>query len=116
MIALTFFLTTFLPTNAAPAAQDAASTPPVVTIAEDEHKRYLLHMPTGGTKAPKKGWKLLVVMPGGSGNRDFAPFVGRIRENVFDEDWLVAQIVAPVWSKNQAESNVWPTKLNPWIL
>jgi predicted esterase len=93
---------------------DEVAVPEDVRIGGDEHKRYLLHGGGKDEKPPASGWKLLVVMPGGSGNADFVPFVGRIRENALGKDWLVVQIVAPVWSAEQAKANVWPTKLNPW--
>jgi len=114
MIAIALSLLAHTSALALPAGQDEKPTPPIVTIDEDVHKRYVLHAPAKGTKAPKKGWKLLVVMPGGSGNEKFAPFVGRIREKALDEEWLVLQMIAPVWSEKQAEKNVWPTKLNSW--
>jgi predicted esterase len=96
----------------APKAEEGK--PAEVLIGGDAHKRYLLHAPGPGTKAPKDGWRLLVVMPGGDGTAEFAPFVGRIRENALSDDWLVAQLVAPVWAADQAEVNVWPTQRNPW--
>jgi len=115
-VSLLILVPTLVPAPAAPAGspRDEAETPPVVTIDGDEHQRYFLHAPAGGTEAPEDGWKLLVVMPGGDGGEDFAPFVGRIRANALDDEWLVAQLVAPVWSEGQAKSNVWPTKRNPW--
>lgn len=94
--------------------RDDGPVPEVVMIGGDEQKRYLLHGGGKNDKSPADGWKVLVVMPGGEGNADFAPFVGRIRENALGKDWLVVQIVAPVWSAEQAKKNVWPTKLNPW--
>jgi len=94
--------------------QDDPPAPQEVTIGGDAHKRYLLHRGGKDAKAPATGWKVLVVMPGGDGSAEFAPFVGRIRENVLGKDWLLVQLVAPVWEKEQAEKNVWPTKLSPW--
>jgi predicted esterase len=94
--------------------QDDPPAPADVRIGGDEHKRYLVHGGGKDEKAPPAGWKVLVVMPGGEGNADFAPFVGRIRANSLGKDWLVVQLVAPVWSAEQAKQNVWPTKLNPW--
>ncbi|MBI5365043.1 MAG: hypothetical protein HZA53_17835 [Planctomycetes bacterium] len=91
----------------------AAKEPAPIEMQLGERQSYLLHAPKDA-KAPATGWKLLVVMPGGDGGADFAPFVGRIRENALGDDWLVAQMVAPVWSKDQAEKLVWPTKLSPW--
>ena len=121
MIELALLLTASLASPATPPFQETAlpfqeegEAPPVITIEDDEHQRYVLHAPKEGTKAPKDGWKLLVVMPGGNGNAEFAPFVGRIRENALDDDWLVAQIVAPVWAEEQAEKLVWPTERNKW--
>jgi hypothetical protein len=94
--------------------QDDPPAPEEVKIGGDPRKRYLLHGGGKDSKAVASGWKVLVVMPGGDGSAEFAPFVGRIRENVLGKDWLVVQIVAPVWSGEQAEKLVWPTKLNPW--
>jgi len=96
--------------------QDAApkaAGPLDVKIGGDEKQRYLLHAPEKD-KAPASGWKLLVVMPGGGGGADFAGFVGRIRENALGEDWLVLQLVAPVWAEEQAKNLVWPTLMNAW--
>src|SRR5262245_26173293 len=106
-------LLTFL-ASASAARQDDPPAPEDVKIGGDAHKRYLLHGAGKDAKAPADGWKLLVVMPGGDGSAEFAPFVGRIRESVLGKDWLVVQIVAPVWEEEQAKKNVWPTKLSPW--
>lgn len=97
-------------------AEDKQSTEPApieARVGGSEKQRYFLHVPKDA-KAPAGGWKLLVVLPGGDGSADFAPFVGRIRENALDDAWIIAQLVAPVWSKEQAKTLVWPTKLAPW--
>ena len=96
------------------ASQEEAAVPPVIHVGGDAHKAYILHSPPGETRPPKAGWKLLVVMPGGDGSADFAPFVGRIRANTLDEQWLVAQLIAPVWDAEQAQQLVWPTRRSPW--
>jgi predicted esterase len=114
MFAITTFTFLLLLTGPTAAARDDGPAPEDVRIGGDELKRYLLHGGSKDEKAPASGWKVLVVMPGGSGNADFAPFVGRIRENALGKDWLVVQLVAPVWTAEQAKANVWPTKLNPW--
>ena len=88
--------------------------PADVRIGGDANQRYLLHGPGKVEKGPTDGWRLLVVMPGGDGSADFAPFVGRIRENALGKDWLIAQIVAPKWDDKQAETNVWPTERRPY--
>lgn len=106
-------LVTAAPRSSAAPIQDEPK-PEELLIDGDEHQRYLLHGPALEAKAPRDGWRLLVVLPGGGGGADFAPFVGRIRENALGEDWLIAQIVAPVWDEQQAKSLVWPTKLSPW--
>ena len=85
--------------------------PEEVLVGGDAQQRYFLHGPGPDAKAPSKGWRLLVVMPGGNGSADFAPFVGRIRENALGDDWLIAQIVAPRWDEEQVI--VWPTKRSP---
>ena len=95
-------------------AQSDEPKPTECQIGDDAHQRYLLHGLTEGAKAPAQGWRLLVVMPGGDGSAEFAPFVGRIRENALGGDWLIAQIVAPKWDEKQAEQLVWPTQQNPW--
>lgn len=86
--------------------------PEEVLVGGDAQQRYFLHGPGPDAKAPAKGWRLLVVMPGGDGSADFAPFVGRIRENALGDDWLIAQIVAPVWEEQQTV--IWPIRRSPW--
>src|SRR5687767_854767 len=61
---------------------------------KDENKRFFLIGPAKETKAPKDGYRLLVVLPGGAGGPDFLGFVRNIKEEVLDETWLVAQLVA----------------------
>ena len=58
--------------------------------------------------------KLLLVLPGGDGSADFHPFIRRIWKHALSEDWLVAQLVAPQWSDDQAETLVWPTDKKEW--
>jgi hypothetical protein len=99
---------------AAPVPEEDARKPEDIRIGGDGNRRYLLHAPGGAVKDPPGGWRLLVVLPGGDGGDGFATFVGRIREHALGEEWLIAQVVAPKWSADQAASNVWPTKLNPW--
>ncbi len=84
-----------------------------LTVGEDAHQRYFL-IGSEGAPAPKAGFKLLLVLPGGDGGADFNAFVKRIHKRVLGADYLVAQLVAPVWSSDQAESMVWPVTKNPW--
>jgi predicted esterase len=78
---------------------------------KDERKRYLLHGPRKGGKEPEDGWRLAVVMPGGPGTADFAPFVKNVLRNALSDDYLVAQPVAVKWTEGQEV--VWPTKGGP---
>ncbi len=80
----------------------------------DDMKRYFLIGPMEEAKAPTAGYKLLIVLPGGAGGSDFNPFVRRIALNALGSDYLVAQLVAPVWDPKQGEQIVWPTKTSPW--
>ena len=54
------------------------------------------------------------MLPGGSGDADFHPFVKGIHEHVLDENYLIAQLVAPAWTQDQKQRLVWPIKKNPW--
>ena len=86
------------------ARKPAAADVPSLTRAVGD-RRYLLVGPTAAP--PAAGFKLLVVLPGGDGSDEFAPFVRDLRREALGDGWLVAQAVA--------ESRVvWPTeKLNP---
>ena len=98
-----------------PAADDVADVPAIdVRLGDDPKKRYALIGLDEERKAPKKGYKLLVILPGGTGAVDFHPFCKRIHKHVLDDGWLTAQIVAPVWSEKQAETHVWPTREHEW--
>ena len=75
----------------------------------DDAKRYFL-IGENEKPAPKDGYPLLVVLPGGAGNADFLPFVKRIKKNALPEHYLVAQLVAQRWSDEVPI--VWPTAKN----
>jgi predicted esterase len=77
---------------------------------KDEHKRYFLIEPPKGTQAPKQGYGLIVVLPGGDGSADFHPFIKRIYKNAVPEGYVLAQPVAVKWSEKQGI--VWPTDKN----
>jgi poly(3-hydroxybutyrate) depolymerase len=78
---------------------------------KDENKRYLLIGPTPEAKAPKEGYRLLLVLPGSDGSAEFRWFVQNIRRQVLSDDYLVAELVAVKWKPDQ--TIVWPTKLSP---
>ncbi len=48
--------------------------------------------------------------PGGDSSADFNPFIRRIYKNALNERWLIAQLVAPQWEREQFGSVVWPTQ------
>ena len=64
----------------------------------------------GGESAPAKGYKVLVVLPGGDGSADFLSFVKRIYKHALSDEYLVIQLVAHPWKRNQ--KIIWPTKKN----
>lgn len=73
----------------------------------DAMKRYfVIHRDAA---PPDSGWRTVFVLPGGSGDAQFQPFVTRIAKHALREGYLVVQLVAPVWSPDQAKVNVWPT-------
>ncbi|MCI0342121.1 MAG: hypothetical protein L0216_13425 [Planctomycetales bacterium] len=76
-------------------------------------QRYFLVGPREKGKAPKEGYGLLVVMPGGDGSAEFHPFVKRVYKNVlcekpFADRYLLAEPVAVMWTEEQ--QIVWPTE------
>jgi predicted esterase len=77
---------------------------------KDENKRYFLVGPHKGVPAPKKGYGLLVMLPGGDGSADFHPFVKRVYKNAVPQGYLLAQPVAVKWAEQQ--QIVWPTGKN----
>jgi predicted esterase len=70
---------------------------------KDRNKRYFLIGPAKDAKPPKKGYRLLLVLPGGPGSAAFHGFVKRIYKRAVPEGYLVAQPVAVNWI-------VWPTE------
>jgi poly(3-hydroxybutyrate) depolymerase len=97
------------------AQDDVADVPSQTLYAEnDKNKMYFLIGSYPNTPAPKEGYRLLLILPGGDGSADFHPFCKRIYKYALDNNYLVAQLVAPKWSDDQFEKVVWPTKGLPW--
>ncbi len=84
------------------------------TAGGDEKKRFFLLGPDATVAPPEEGYKLVIVIPGGDGGADFLPFVERIYDQVFDENYLVAELIAPRWDETQFDKIVWPTRDRPW--
>jgi predicted esterase len=96
-------------------ASDVESVPSVERkVGGDEKRTYFLIGHDETEKPPREGSSLLVVLPGGDGGKDFNTFVRRMHRNALSKDWVVAQVVAPVWAEGQAEKLVWPTERSSW--
>ncbi|MBC8138872.1 MAG: hypothetical protein H8F28_23585 [Fibrella sp.] len=95
--------------------EDIADTPSVRQFAGgDANKLYRLVGFDPKAPAPKEGYSLLLLLPGGDGGEDFRWFIQRIKKNALPKNMLVAQLVAPQWGEWQAENLVWPTRINPF--
>lgn len=107
----TCFLSSAVLTMAATAwPQDGIAAVPAqgLRAGGNARMRYFLIGPATGVKAPPKGYRLLIVMPGGDGSEGFRPFVTRIWKHALGKDYIVAQAVAVKWTPEQTV--VWPTK------
>lgn len=64
-------------------------------------------------EAPQE-FALLVVLPGGAGGADFLPFCANvITAQGTPKDFIVAELVAPVWGKQDESSVIWSSKAFP---
>jgi predicted esterase len=105
LLTLTVSLAVLAP---AVAQDDVASVPSEdLRAGKDKDKRYFLIGARKDAKAPKDGFGLVVIMPGGGGTADFLPFVKRLHKNALPEGYLVAQPVAIKWQDDQ--NIVWPS-------
>jgi len=77
-----------------------------IRIGGDEHRRYFRIGPREG-KAPKDGYGLLVILPGGGGGADFHAFCKRIYKNACDDSFVAVQPVSVMWTEGQ--ESIWPT-------
>jgi predicted esterase len=78
-----------------------------IRIDGDERQRYFLLGPKKDAGKPEKGYSLLVILPGGDGSAEFAPFVKRIYQHALSDEYLAAQPVAVKWNDDQGI--IWPT-------
>jgi len=84
-----------------------------VKVGKDDHKRYFRMGPKKGKyakKAPKNGYGLLIIMPGGNGGAGFHGFCKNIYRHGTGKDFIAVQPIAPMWMENQPI--IWPTKKN----
>lgn len=84
------------------------------TAGGDLQKRYfLIRHRLSPAEAPKE-YGLLLVLPGGAGGADFLPFCANVITALgTPRDFVVAELVAPVWGKPSATAIVWPGKAFP---
>lgn len=79
-----------------------------LTAGKDAKKKY--HLIGDTAEPPKKGFGLVVVLPGGDGSAEFLDFVRSIHENALPKGFLVVQPVAVKWTEKQ--EIIWPTEAN----
>lgn len=70
-------------------------------IGKDEKKIYDLIGDDKSAAAPKDGYGLVVVMPGGDGSAEFHPFVERLGKDAFPKGYLAVQPIAVKWDAKQ---------------
>lgn len=59
--------------------------------------------------APRDGFSLLLILPGGDGSEEFKVFCRSITERAIVDGMIVVQLVAPAWSGKE-DRVVWPTQ------
>jgi predicted esterase len=74
----------------------------------DENMRFFLIGPAT-KEEPKDGYHLLLVLPGGDGSADFHGFVKNMLNNAMPENYIIAQLVAPIWTAGE-DRIIWPTE------
>lgn len=90
------------------AQSDVADIPSEECQADgDANKTYFL-IGDPAPQAPRQGYGLVIIMPGGDGSADFHAFVRRIYKHAVPKGYLAAQPVAVKWTPQQRI--VWPTK------
>lgn len=91
-------------------ADDVADIPTQdLNAAGDKRMRYALIGPMTDESPPADGYKLLLIMPGGSGSPAFHAFVKRIYKHAAPPGYIAIQPVAYQWNEKQAKEIVWPT-------
>ena len=81
-------------------------------IGDDAMKRYFLIRHRADAGAEPKEVGLLLVLPGGPGSAEFLPFCANVLTKYgVPKDMVVAELVAPVWDKQEAMGLVWPGRV-----
>ena len=82
------------------------------TVGGDAMKRYFLMRHRAEPTAEPKEFGLLLILPGGSGGEEFLPFCANVLTKLaVPKDFVVAELVAPVWDKHEALGLVWPGRV-----
>ena len=93
----------------------ASDTPAALAAVEerkaggDEMKRYFVIRHQVATNEMPRAFGLLLILPGGAGGADFLPFCTNVIVPFgTPRDFITAELVAPVWGKQDDTSVVWP--------
>jgi predicted esterase len=90
-------------------ADEAADVPSEdLRAGKDDNKRYFLIGPRKDARTPRRGFGLVVILPGGPGGAEFHPFVKRLFKEAIPDGYLVVQPVAVHWTPKPAI--VWPSE------
>ena len=80
----------------------------------DSMQRYYLIRHRLPQEAAPKQYALLLVLPGGDGSAEFLPFCANVITALgTPRDFIVAQLIAPVWRKQDESTIVWPSEAFP---
>jgi len=100
-------------TDAEPEEGDTADVADVPAqerhVRKNDRQRYFLIGSQDKKATGRKGFGLILVLPGGDGGDGFHPFVKRIHKNAVPKGYLTAQLVSVHWNPDQAKNLVWPT-------
>ena len=105
-IACVFAMVTLTRAADAPASGDPPSAE--LTAGANDQMRFVLIGPMPND-APKDGYHLLLILPGGDGSADFRPFCTNLLKQALPPTYLVAELIAPKW-RDGNDRIVWPTE------
>ena len=84
------------------------------TVDGDSSKRYFVIRHRLAPAETPKEYGLLLILPGGPGGADFLPFCANVITTLgTPKDFIVAELVAPVWGTVNDSTIVWPSKAFP---
>lgn len=81
-------------------------------VGDDPMKRYFLIRHRVEPSAAPKEFGLVLILPGGPGSAEMMPFCANVLTKYgVPKDMVVAELVAPVWDKQEAMGLVWPGRV-----